>query len=680
MTNHSHHHGNHSEHDHGAMLEHREVVRLRNQTVFGIVVSLVVMFLSFSESAGLFGPLSPAIKNYLLLALALPVQVLLGWRFYKSSWAAVRRFSANMDTLIALGSTTAFLLSAAVTIFPQAFSGMPVEVYFDSAVVILTLIVLGKYLEELGKRRSEAAIEALLRLQPQTARLIDDRGERDILVGQIKVNDRLRVRPGEKVPIDGVILEGASSLDESMVTGESVPKARGPGDSVIGGALNQRGSFVMRAERTGEQTFLSSIIRQVRQAQASRAPIQDLADEISAYFVPIVVILAVIAGLAWYYLGPAPQLPWAVSIFSSVLIIACPCALGLATPTAVAVGMGRGATAGILIHDAKALERAAAINYVIFDKTGTLTVGHPEVTDVVPNPFTAYTEKLILQITASVEQFSEHALAGSVVTAAKSRGLALLAVSNFSAHAGRGITATLQGKQVHLGSLRFLQEQTIEVPALKERAEKFAKAGKTLMYLAVEGEFAGIIAVADIVKRQAKDTVKSLHRLGISVAMLTGDDARTAKAVAGSLGIERVLSQVLPQDKAAEVRKLQREHRVVAFVGDGINDAPALAAADVGIAMGAGTGVALETASMAVMNSSPDGVLRGMRLAQKTMGIIRGNLFWAFAYNVIAIPIAAGVFYPFFGWLLSPTISAGAMAFSSLAVVLNSLRLKGVKI
>jgi Cu+-exporting ATPase len=666
-------------HDHGRMLAEEEVQKLRQKTVVGAIFSAAIVFLSFGGSrlVGLNGE-----ENYLLLLLTLPVQLWLGWPFYTSAWAAARGLRANMDTLVALGTTAAFLFSLAATLAPRIFTqaGLMPEVYFDSAAVILTLVVAGKYLEGRAKIGAGDAIAALLNLQAKTARVVRSGQEVDVPVEQVKTGDRIRVRPGEKVPCDGVIEEGESSLNESMITGESIPVDKKVGDPVVGASLNLTGSFIFVASKVGTDTFLAQIVHQVRQAQTTRAPIQKLADQISAYFVPVVFGLALVAASLWYYFGPAPQFTYALIVFVTVLIVACPCALGLATPIAVVAGVGRGARRGLLIRDAEALEKAARVNYVVFDKTGTLTYGRPQVTDVVPNPLSPFTPELLLKTAASAEQGSEHPVGQSMVLEANKRGLALLRPANFHSYSGLGIEARVGDRSLLVGRLKFLQDRMVDVSALKEKAEALHLMGKTVIYVAVEKEFAGLIAVADTVKPEARVVIEDLHKKGITVAMITGDNQRTAEAVAHALGIERTISEVLPGRKAEEVKKLQKEKRVVAMVGDGINDAPALASADVGIALGSGTDVAMESAGITLVSGNPKGVLEAITLSQKTLGIIRGNLFWAFFYNVLALPIAAGVFYPFFGLLLSPMIAAGTMAFSSLFVVLNSLRLKKVNL
>jgi len=672
----------HSDHDHAKMLKGREVKILYIKVIFGAVISVLVMALAFFGQLSRVLSMSEVQKNYLMLLLALPVQLWLGWSFYQSAFFAARRFRANMDTLIAIGTTAAFGFSAVVTFLPQVFAsaGLSADTYFDTAVVILTLIVLGRYLEAKAKEQSGGAIEKLMGLQPKTASVIRDGQEQTLPISEVLVGDHVRVRPGEKIPVDGVIIEGQSSIDESMVTGESVPADRAVGDKVIGATINKNGSFIMQATKVGKDTVLANIVKMVQAAQGSRAPIQRLADEVSAYFVPVVAAIAVVAAIVWFVFGPLPHLTYALTIFVTVLIIACPCALGLATPTAIMVGVGKGAGKGILVRDAESLERATAITNIVFDKTGTLTSGKLQVTDVVPNPHMPLTRELLLATAASVEQGSEHSLAESILAEAKRQKVNLINASHFKARPGRGIQARLSGRLVYLGNLKLMEEEAVTVDYLKEKASQLTQQGKTVMYVALEREFAGLIAVSDTVKPEAKEVVAALRKMGIGVVMISGDHPITARAVAEELGIERVVAGVLPENKAEEIKKLQGPGKVVAMVGDGINDAPALASADIGIAMGSGTDVAMESAGITLMRSSVAGVVDAILLSKKTMGIIRGNLFWAFAYNVIGIPVAAGVLFPFFGILLSPMIAAAAMAFSSIFVVLNSLRLKSIKL
>ncbi|MBI4054229.1 MAG: heavy metal translocating P-type ATPase [Candidatus Doudnabacteria bacterium] len=669
-------------HDHARQLKAEEILILAHKTIFGGILSALVLFVAFAGEFGFSLGISEASRNYLMFFFTLPVQLWLGWQFYDSTWRALKRMSANMDTLIAVGTSAAFGFSAVSTFAPRLFldASLPVDTYYDTAAVILTLIILGKYLEAKAKERSSDAIRKLVGLQSKTARVIVGGEDKEVRLSQVRVGDLIRVRPGEKIPVDGVVIEGASSVDESMLTGESLPVGKTVGDSVVGATINRVGGFIMRATQVGEQTVLANIVRLVRMAQGSRAPIQQLADDISKYFVPAVIVIAVVSAGFWFFLGPPPNLIYSLTALVTVLIIACPCALGLATPTAITVGVGRGATKGILIRDATVLERAGQADYLVFDKTGTLTYGQPKVTDIVPNPQAQITPELLLRVAASVEQSSEHALAESVLYAAKEKSLVLSRPQKFLAVPGKGVEAYVEDKRIYLGSLRFMQEKLILIEQLKERADSLFFEGKTVIYVAVEGAFMGLIAVADPIRPEAREVIDQLRKLGLAVAMITGDHSRTAQAVANQLGIDRVISDVLPEHKAEKITDLQKQNRIVAMVGDGINDAPALAQADLGIAIGTGTDVAIESAGVTLLTSDLRGVVDTVKLARRTMKVIRGNLFWAFIYNIIGIPVAAGAFYPFFGWLLSPMIAAAAMAFSSLFVVLNSLRLKRVKL
>lgn len=672
--------GKHEMHDHARMLRQEETELLKHKTYFGAVMSVVIFLVMFRGSLGLFPGLSMRVTNIILFFLALPVQVWLGWNFYTSTWMALRRLAANMDTLVAVGTTAAFAYSSFVVFAPGLFerAGIDAAVYFDTSAIILTLILLGKYLEARAKTKAGSAIQSLLKLQARTARVLRNGVEQELAIDEIVHGDRIRVRPGEKIPVDGGVTEGMSSIDESMLTGESFPVEKKTGDTVTAGTVNTSGSFIFRAEAVGAETRLSKIVEMVRNAQASRAPIQNLADKISEYFVPVVIALAIFSAVIWFAVGPQPQLTYSLVIFVTVLIIACPCALGLATPTAITVGVGRGAEAGILVRDAQSLERASRIGYIIFDKTGTLTHGQPSVTDIAANPHTPYTDKLVLQIAASVEQGSEHPLAEAVRKEAANRGLVVTTVADFHALAGHGVEAGLSGKRVQVGNRRLMEEKFVHLENLREKIAQLENDAKTVMYVAVEGNLAGVIAVADTIRPDAQATVAALHKRGISVAMISGDRRASAEAVARQIGIERVLAEVLPERKAEEIAKLKREHRIVAMVGDGINDAPALAASDIGIAVGSGTDVAIESAHIVLVRPQLSGIISALDLSRKTMSTIKGNLFWAFIYNIIGIPVAAGVLYPGFHILLSPILASAAMAFSSLFVVLNSLRLRAM--
>jgi P-type Cu+ transporter len=611
------------------------------------------------------------ILNWLFLLLALPVQFYSGRDFYTHAWRALKARTANMDTLIALGSSAAFFYSAGLLAFNLAG-----HVYFETAAVIIALILVGKYLEARAKSQTSAAIRALIGLQPKTARVLRGGVEVEALLAEVRVGDIVIVRPGEKVPVDGVITSGQSSLDESMLTGESMPVQKQVGDAVIGATLNRTGSFQFRAMRVGKDTALSQIVKLVQEAQGSKAPVQRLVDQVSAVFVPVVIGIALVTFAVWYLVsGDFTQ---AMMFAVAVLVIACPCALGLATPTAIMVGTGTGAEHGILIKNAEALERASSLTTVVFDKTGTITEGQPAVTDIVAS----VADEELLWLAASVERGSEHPLGEAIVRAAQERGLALAQPEGFEALAGHGVRATVDRRAVLIGAPRLMQEQGIDTADLQGDIMRLQGEARTAVVVAVDGQALGVLGIADPTKPTSPSAIAALKRQGVQVLMLTGDNRRTAEAIAARVGLEpqEVLAEVLPEMKAAEVKRVQEAGRVVAMVGDGINDAPALAQADVGIAMGTGTDVAMETADITLLRGDLRSVGQAIALSKRTMGTIRWNLFWAFIYNVIGIPIAAGVFYPLTGWQLSPIIAAGAMAFSSVFVVSNSLRLRRTKL
>jgi Cu+-exporting ATPase len=575
-----------------------------------------------------------------------------------------------MDTLIAMGSSAAYFYSVALL-----FSGASGHVYFETAAMIITLILVGKLLEARAKGQTSAAIKALMGLQARTARVLRDDTEQDIPVEEVRKGDIVLVRPGEKIPVDGVVTSGRSSIDESMVTGESLPVEKGEGATVLGATVNRTGSFQFRATRVGKETALAQIIRLVQEAQGSRAPVQRLVDKVASVFVPVVIVIAVLTFLGWYIVGGVGFTP-ALIFAVAVLVIACPCALGLATPTAIMVGTGTGARHGILIKNAESLERANALQTIVLDKTGTITQGRPVVTDVAVQEAAQISSDDLLHLAASAERGSEHPLGEAMVRAAQERGLTLAQPEHFEAIAGHGITAQVAGRQVVLGTLRLLREREIEHGDIEQTVARMQADGKTAMVLAADGVALGVIGVADTVKPTSRAAVERLHEMGIEVAMLTGDNQRTAEAIARQVGIDRVLAEVLPQDKVSEVRRLQEEGRTVAMVGDGINDAPALAQADIGIAIGTGTDVAMEAADITLMRGDLMSVPQAIQLSQRTLHTIRWNLFWAFIYNVIGIPLAAGVLYPLLEWQLSPIYAAAAMALSSVFVVTNSLRLR----
>lgn len=699
----------------------KELRELRVKVIISLTLGGFILWGSFPrlmETAPLF------LRSPLLqLFLAIPVQFWAGLSFYQAAIPALRNRTANMDTLVALGTTVAFVYSAFVTLLPQIPESVGIEPtpYFDVATIIIGLILLGRYFEAKAKAGTSEAIKKLIGLQAKTARVLrgknnESRIEVDIPISEVQAGDVIRVRPGEKIPVDGVIIEGESSIDESMVTGESIPVDKVKGGTVIGATINKSGTFLYKATKVGQETMLAQIIKLVKQAQGSKAPIQRLADVISSYFVPIVIMLAVVTFVVWYIAGPTPAFLYAMLNMVAVLIIACPCAMGLATPTAIMVGTGKGAEHGILIKDAESLEIAHKINTIIFDKTGTLTKGKPVVTDVILSKQSAakdlrgilrYTQNDILKLAASLEKGSEHSLAEAIVQQAEKRNIKIETVAKFRAIAGHGVEGLIEKKEVVLGNRRLMEKEKIDVSLARPRLAKLEEEGKTVMMLAVDGALVGLIAVADTLKESAKEAIEQLNNLAIETVMITGDNQRTADAIAKQAGIKKVYAEVLPQEKEQIVRKLQASNtklqisskdqnsilknwklrignsiarRVVAMVGDGINDAPALAAADVGIAMGSGTDVAIEAADITLVNKDLRSVASAIELSRKTMRTIKLNLFWAFGYNVILIPVAMGVLFPFFGILLNPIFASFAMAMSSVSVVSNSLLLKRVKI
>ncbi|HXL29971.1 MAG TPA: copper-translocating P-type ATPase [Bradyrhizobium sp.] len=648
----------------------------------GLALSLPAVVLEMGgHLAGGHGLIDQTLSNWIQLAFATPVVLWAGWPFFVRGWQSLVTRNLNMFTLIAMGTGVAYVYSLVGTvapdIFPATFRGHDgaVAVYFEAAAVITVLVLLGQVLELRAREATSGAIKALLELAPKTARVVDANGaDHEVPIDSLKVGDKLRVRPGEKVPVDGVMLEGRSTLDESLVTGESMPVAKEPGAKVIAGTLNQSGGFVMRADKVGRDTLLSQIVKMVADAQRSRAPIQRLADRVAGWFVPTVIIVAVIAFGAWSLSGPEPRMAYGLVAAVNVLIIACPCALGLATPMSIMVGVGRGAQAGVLIKNAEALERMEKVDTLVVDKTGTLTEGRPKVVAIVTT--SGFQESEILRLAASVERASEHPLADAIVRAAKERNLDLSKVEEFDSPTGKGATGKVDGKTVVLGNSNFFTSLGIETQPLNEQGERLREDGATVINIAVDGRLAGLFAIADPIKPSTPDALKALSAEGIKVIMLTGDNRTTANAVARKLGISDVEAEVLPDQKIAVVTKLQKAGRIVAMAGDGVNDAPALAAADVGIAMGTGTDVAMESAGITLLKGDLGGIVRARRLSQATMRNIRQNLFFAFVYNAAGIPIAAGILYPHFGILLSPIIAAAAMALSSVSVVGNALRLR----
>jgi len=632
---------------------------------------------------GLGGRLDVRWANWIGLVLATPVVWWAGWPFFERAGASVVNRSPNMFTLIALGIGAAYLYSAAATLVPDVFpAGFRmhgvVESYFDTAVVITVLVLLGQVLELRARGRTSAAIKALLGLAPKTARVIRNHVEQDVPLAHVAVNDLVRVRPGEKVPVDGSVIEGRSSIDESMVTGEPVPVEKTAGDRVIGGTVNGTGAVVVRAERVGNDTLLAQIVRMVSEAQRSRAPIQKLADRIAAYFVPAVVAVAILAFIAWSVWGPEPRLALALVAAVAVLIIACPCALGLATPMAIMVGTGRGAEAGVLIKNADTLERLERVDTLIVDKTGTLTVGKPRLAGVVTAE--GFNEDEVLRLAAGLEHASEHPLAAAIVAGARERGVPLLSASGFESHTGKGVTGSVAASRVALGNLQLMNELGISVGVLADRADAFRQDGWTVMFVAVDGRAAGLVGVVDPVKDSAAQAIEMLRREGLHIVMVTGDHRATAEAVCRRLALDEIHADVLPARKREIVQQLQREGRIVAMAGDGINDAPALAAADVGIAMGTGADVAMESAGITLVKGDLRGIARARRLSRATMRNVRQNLVLAFVYNAVGVPVAAGLLYPVMGVLISPIWASAAMTLSSVSVIGNALRLRKVEL
>lgn len=658
--------------------QQRDMKELQTKVIISLGLGALILWGSFP---GLMNTAPAFLKNFWVqLLLATPVQFWAGLPFYRAAVTSLRHRTANMDTLVALGTTVAYVYSAVVVLFPRLLQGAGIEVmpYFDVATIIIGLILLGRYFEARAKAGTGEAIKKLMGLQAKTARVIRGGQEVDIPISEVAIGNIIRVRPGEKIPVDGIILEGQSSIDESMVTGESIPVDKAKGDTVVGATINKSGTFTFAATKVGSDTMLAQIIKLVQEAQGSKAPIQRLADLVSSYFVPIVIMLALATFVVWYDFGPQPVLLSALLNMVAVLIIACPCAMGLATPTAIMVGTGKGAQHGILIKDAESLEIAHQITTVVFDKTGTLTKGQPEVTDIVPVGDMVKDE--ILKLAASIEKGSEHSLADAIAKAAEQKKLTLVSVTAFQAIAGHGVEGIIETKKIRLGNRRLMEREGVSLTAQLADIEKLEIQGKTVMLLAVDGKLAGLIAVADMVKESARAGIAVLQKLGIEAVMITGDNQRTAQAIARTVGITKVLAEVLPDQKEAEVRQLQASGKKVAMVGDGINDAPALTVADIGIAMGAGTDVAIESADITLVNKDLRSVAAAIALSRKTMRTIRLNLVWAFGYNVILIPVAMGALYPVWGILLNPIFASAAMALSSISVVGNSLLLKRINL
>lgn len=658
-----------------------EYNKLKRKLITGIILVVPIFILAYWKTLFLSNiyELNREVNFFLQLLFQTPVQFWVGWQFYTGAWKTAKHKSADMNTLIAVGTSAAYIYSVLALFFPRLFAaqGLSATVYFDTAGAIIVLILLGRLLEARAKGQTSEAIKKLIGLQAKTARVVRDGQEVDIPAEEVAIGDLVVLRPGEKAPVDGVVKEGYSSVDESMVTGESIPVEKKVGDDVIGATINKTGTLKFEATKVGKDTMLSQIIKMVEEAQGSKPPIARLADVIASYFVPVVIGIAVLTFIIWFFFGPAPALTYAVLNFVAVLIIACPCALGLATPTSIMVGTGKGAENGVLIRGGEALETAHKLNAIVMDKTGTLTKGEPSVTDIFPS--NSYSSEDILRFAASAEKGSEHPLGEAIVNRAKEENIPLISPENFNAITGHGIEATIEGKALLLGNLKLMKDRGVSLDGLEKKAEDFSNQGKTPMYVAVDQESAGLIVVADTLKENSKEAVEALHKLGIEVAMITGDNRRTAEAIARQIGIDRVLAEVLPEGKADEVKKLQDEGKKVAMVGDGINDAPALARADVGIAIGTGTDVAMESSDITLISGDLRGVVTAIALSKATLRNIKQNLFWAFAYNTILIPVAAGILFPFFGILLNPIFAAAAMGLSSVTVVSNALRLRRFK-
>ena len=668
--------------------ENDELKDMRRRFWVSAVLTLPALVIGMSDlipGAPLQRLIPPSVSAWVQLVVASPVILWGGWPFFVRLWQSIVNRSPNMFTLIGLGVGVSYAYSAVATIFPDIFPhsvrghGGTVPVYYEVAAVITTLVLLGQVLELKARSQTSTAIKALLGLAPKTARRIaPDGSEQDVPLDEVQVGDRLRVRPGEKIPVDGVVIEGKSSVDESMVTGEPIPVEKGSGDKVIGATVNATGSFVMKAERVGAETLLSQIVQMVAEAQRSRAPIQKLADRVSAYFVPAVIVIAIATFIVWATIGPEPQLTYALINAVAVLIIACPCALGLATPMSIMVAMGKGAQTGVLFKNAEAIELLREVDTLVVDKTGTLTEGKPKLVTVAPDP--AINERELLRFAASLERASEHPLAAAIVAGAVERGIEVVNATSFESITGKGLRGKIEGHEVSLGNHALMDELRIDLGEMVGQAEKFRGDGQTVMFVSLDGKVAGLLGVADPIKESTPEAIKQLHEDSIRIVMLTGDSRTTANAVAAKLNIDEVVAEVLPNQKAEIVKRYQSQGHKIAMAGDGINDAPALAQSDVGIAMGTGTDVAMASADVTLVKGDLRGIVRARRLSRATMGNIKQNLFFAFVYNALGVPIAAGVLYPFFGLLLNPMIAAAAMSFSSVSVIGNALRLRRVNL
>ena len=667
--------------DQEKLLHKKAFRKLKIRLIISIILSFLVLVLSLYEMLPVFENIDLLFVYFLSFGLTTPVLFWCGSQFHIGFLRALRHKTFDMNSLISIGTLSAYFYSVVATFYPEFFiqTSWKAEVYYDTAAVIITLILLGRFLETKAKGKTSEAIKKLMGLQPKTARLIlADRTEKDIPINELKLGDIILVRPGEKIAVDGEIVEGYSAIDESIVTGESLPMEKKVGDSVIGGTINKNRTFKFRATKVGDRTFLAQVIKLVQEAQGSKAPIQRLADKIAGIFVPIVILIAILTFTIWYFLGPEPQLNFALLTFVAVLIIACPCALGLATPTAIMVGTGKGAEMGVLIKDAEALETIPQIKTFVFDKTGTLTRGEPKVFQIISVNNLSVEE--ILHYAGSVEKGSEHPISKALLGEAQKRNIKLTNPSNFQAVPGHGVRAEIDGRKILLGNLKLLRENNISTANLERQQEEISSQGATTLFLALDNKPAGVIGIKDTLKTNSKEVVQTLKNMDKEVIMITGDNQKAASTIAQETGIDQVLAEVLPGDKANEIKKLQAQGKKVAMVGDGINDAPALAQADVGMALGTGTDVAIESADISLVREDLSGIISALKLSHKTMRTIKWNLFWAFIYNIIGIPIAAGVLYPAFQTLLSPMIASAAMAFSSVFVVTNSLRLRKIEV
>lgn len=661
-----------------AAAKNEEISKLTRKLIFALVLALPILFISMPQILMLIGINASMLMDFpgrklVLFALTTPVQFCAGWQFYKGAWAALKNKTSNMDTLVAVGTSAAYFYSVATTFF------IPGDSYYEVAALLVTFILLGKLLEARAKGKTSQAIKKLMGMQAKTARIRRDGKEIDVPIGEVMIGDIVIVRPGEKIPVDGEITKGNTSIDESMISGESLPVEKNVGDKVIGATINKNGSIEFRATQVGDGTVLAQIVKMIEAAQGSKAPIQRVADQISAYFVPTVLLLSLATFLIWYFIV-GQTFVFSLLLGVAVVVIACPCALGLATPTAIMVGTGKGAERGILIKSGEALETAQKLDVIVFDKTGTLTTGKPVVTDVVPLQNTKNTIQNILSIAASLEKLSEHPLAEAIVRDAEEKKASITEVKKFTAIPGHGVEGEIDGKNYLLGNRKLMADQKISTDYVEQTMSKLENEGKTAMIVATRGEIIGLVAVADTLKDSSTEAIKTLKKMGLTTVMITGDNSRTANAIAKQVGIDKVLAEVLPEDKANEVKKFQKEGKIVAMVGDGINDAVALTQADVGIALGSGTDVAMESGDIVLIKNDLRDVVTAIKLSKATMGKIKQNLFWAFAYNVAGIPVAAGILYPFTGWLLKPELAGLAMALSSVSVVTNSLLLRRKKL